>query len=228
MDANEPSQKTSLTNKGYTSTTDEDVDSDDDSSMDGQDIEYILHLDEGDAAHSRVRVLGSMKAKQHELEAVTDDDLKRIRNSLMGHHFDSFNMRTGSFLPAKILKFEYPTDHNDGDVDISEETKYIMTKHENAKIVLGGVKEMALRLHRVVLDTSSCPDARKLSLVSDIEKKLEAIVTGDFIDNVADRLSPATTSSHRIAIRHLNALLNVSLEISNMLWQRKTAQKNSK
>jgi len=228
------SSKTSLTNKDY---DDDDNDGNDDKSKDkdgassiAREVVYELHLDEGDAAHSRVRILGSMKAKQNELEAVTDKDLKRIRNSMVNHYFDNFDLRKGEFVPNEILKFEYPADDvpmgDRADDDVLEETKFIITKHENAKVVLSGVKEMAASLIRIIHDTSSCAEARNLAIIPDIEKQLSAIVNGDFEENVADQIIQETTSSHKMAIKHLHMLLNVALEINTMLWQRKTAEEN--
>lgn len=165
---------------------------------------------------------------QGELELVDDDALKRIRNSLLRHHFDSFNAISGEYVPGNILKFEYPEDGTDSGQNILEETKMGILKHENAKIVLKGVKDVASRLHRVVLDTTSCPEARKIIFISDIEKKLQEIITGEFEKNVADQIADGAKSSHKLAIQHLNALLNLWIEISNILWQRKTAEDNSK
>jgi heat shock protein HspQ len=234
VDSKEPSQKTSLTNKSYTNNSDGNILGDEnvdvninvDVDVDGHAIEYVVHLDEGDAAHSRVRVLGSMKAKQHELEAVADDDLKRIRNSLVGNHFESFNSMNGEFVPGKILKFEYPADESDA-VDILEETRHIMAKHDNAKTILCGVKEIAAKLHRIVLDTSSCAETRKLCFLPDIEERLEQIVTGNLVENVADKILSPMSSSHKVAIQHMSALFYISFQVGDMLWQRHTAEKNS-
>ena len=233
------SGKSSLTNKTYdidtliqdtsmTDVGDNDIDDDDDMKTDEgfhDNIEYVVHIDEGDAAHSRVRVLGSMKVKQHELEIVTDDDLKRVRNSAAGHHFERFDSIYGEFTPGNILKFEYPIDKSDA-VDMVEETERMMAKHENAKAVLAGVKGIAARMHRIIMDTSSCAESRKLCFLPDIEEKLKRIVSGDLLENVADKISSPMTSSHKIAIRHLRALFHISLHINDILWQRNTANKN--
>jgi len=224
------STKTSLTNKEYNLDGNVDQsDPNDETQSVAQEVVYNVHLDEGDAAHSRVRMLGSMKATQNELEAVTDDDLKRIRNSMVNHCFDNFDLRKNEFVPNEILQFEYPKDvapSSDAANDILEETKLMIIKHENAKVVLSGVGEIASELKRIVLDTSSCAEARNLAIVPEMEKQLNAILAGDFGENVADLIGQETTSSHKLAIKHLHMLLNVALEINTMLWKRKTAQEN--
>jgi hemimethylated DNA binding protein len=229
----EKSTKTSLTNKEY----DVDVNANE-SGEEGeetglltsaQEVQYVVHLDEGDAAQSRVRILGSMKVKQNELEAVTDDDLKKIRNSLLKHYFHSFDSRKGEFVPGEIMNFEYPMDSSPSSNnanDILEESKYTIAKHENSKVVLLGVREMASKLHRIIMDTTSCAEARNFAILSGVEKQLRAIITGEFEENIADQITPQTTSSHKLAIKHLHALLNVSLEVHTTLWQRKTAEEN--
>jgi len=221
----ELSTKSSLTNKDYRD--DVDVNQSGKEGEKGrtstrvQEVEYVVHLDEGDAAHSNVRILGSKKAKQNELEAVTDNDLKKIRNSMLKNYFHSFDSRKGEFVPGEILKFEYPMDSspssNDAN-DILEETKFMIAKHENSKVVLSGVREIATKLLKIIMD------APKFAILFGLEKQLQAIITGEFEENVADQIAPQTTSSHKLAIKHLHALLNVSLEVHTMLWQRKTSE----
>ena len=229
----EKSTKTSLTNKEYDVNVDDNQSGEEgekgETSTSAQEVQYVVHLDEGDAAQSRVRILGSMKVKQNELEAVTDDDLKKIRNSLLKHYFHSFDSRKGEFVPNEIMNFEYPMDSspssNDAN-DILEETKFTIAKHENSKVVLSGVREIASKLHRIIMDTTSCAETRNFAILSGVEKQLRAIVTGEFEENIADQIAPKTTSSHKLAIKHLHALLNVSLEVHSTLWQRKTAEEN--
>ncbi len=229
----EPSHKTSLTNRSYTDKWSEgDVAQEDIANVEAYGngtnvVEYVVHLDEGDAAHSRVRVVGSMKVKQHELQEVVDADLKRIRNSHVGHHFESFNTMTGLFVPGKTLNYEYPADEGGAMDNTVEESKHMMAKHENAKKILHGVKEIAAQLHRIILDTSSCAEARKLHLLPGIQKKLEQVVTGNFEENIADKIQSPVSSSHKIAIQHTRALFFTAFQITDMLWQRNNAEKNS-
>lgn len=158
---NDVSKKTSLTYKGYSM--------DDDSEMEHS-IQYQVQLDEGDAVFARLRVLGSMNVSQYELEAVTDTDLKRIRNSLMKS--ETFNSLTGDFELNKALQYEYPNDVSNEVTDI-DYSKLILAKHENAKRVITGIHNVASQLQRVILDTTSCAASRNLAIISYIEEKLQ-------------------------------------------------------
>mmetsp|Transcript_9863 Transcript_9863/g.18550 ORF Transcript_9863/g.18550 Transcript_9863/m.18550 type:complete len:808 (+) Transcript_9863:116-2539(+) len=227
---NQVSQHTSLTPKVYT-TVGKDMGTDganndlplQPTSENSPLVEYILHLDEGDAAFSRTRVLGSTKVKQEELELVMDNDLKRVRNSLINYQFTGFDNRTMEFIPGKVLQFEYPMEasdvQNDSD-DLWKEVKYDLDKHENAKVVLEGVKNIALQLHRVILDTSSCAKTRNIPILCELEGKIQEIVDGQDIE-----LSGAI-SSHKLAIKYLNRLINLTSEINNVVWQRNRAKEN--
>lgn len=253
-DGGSGSNSTSLTNKDYGTSTGmnskEKIKDDDDGNVDATaaattrtEVEYTIHLDEGDASQSRLRVMGSTTAKQHELEPVVDDDLKRLRNSLLGHYFDAFDPMTSAFLPGQVLQYEYPNDDENEDKvqEMEKALEYQMAKHANAKVVIQGVRQMAHNLLRVILDTSSCAKERKIPLIASIDAKLTKIITGE-VDNDGDLLfsSPVGMngnsnaganaahhqSSHKVAIRHLHALLNVELEINTALYQRRVAEKN--
>ena len=222
-------QKTSLTLKAYQAGArlgGEDV-SEMDVSLDAKDsmeVEYILHLDEADAAFTRTRVLGSIKAKQHELDIVSDNDLKRVRNLLIKHQFTGFDPRIMEFVPTNVLQYEYPVDqitdiHKDS-ADILVDTEYDLAKHENAKIVLDGVKSIASKLHRIILDESSCARIRNLHILFDLEQKLQAVIEGEIQENIADYFSSDDMSSHKLAVKYMTELVNISVETSNILWQR--------
>lgn len=190
-------------------------------------VEYILHLDEGDATFSRTRVLGSTKVKQQDLEVVEDSDLKRVRNSLIKYQFTGFDCRNMEFIPGKVLQFEYPVETSCGiqqqedNNDLWKETKYDLDKHENAKIVMDGVKAIALQLHRIILDTTSCAKARNIPILYELERKIQEIEDGQ--DHEA---SDAAISSHKLAIQYLSRLINLISEINNVMWQRSRAKEN--
>lgn len=204
---NDVTKKTSLTSKDYSL---------DDNSKSEYHIQYQVQLDEGDAVFARLRVLGSMYLPQNELEPVTDTDLKRIRNSLMKNEI--FNSLKGEFELSKCLQYEYPNDHSDENTDIGE-SNLIFAKHENAKRVIQGIHYLASQLQRIILDTTSCATSRKLLIISYLEEKLQAIID-DKLDNVADIIG-SEHSSHKKAIQHLHAMLNISLEINSLVWQRR-------
>lgn len=195
-------------------------------------VEYVVHLDEGDAAFSRTRVLGSMKVKQHELDPVINDSLKRVRNSLLNHHFSKFDATRMAFVPGSVLEYEYPDDihaaNQDHARDQLDESRYDLAKHENAKRVLTGVKNMVSILQRIILDTSSCVEERNLSILVEVERRLIAIANGQFYENMADKLSSShgMSSSHKLAIKSWSSLTNIAIEINNILWQRQRAKEN--
>jgi hypothetical protein len=108
-----------------------------------------------------------------------------------------------------------------------KEAEIMMAKHQNAKTILHGMKVIAAKLHRIVLDTSSCAEARNLCFLSDIEKKLDQIVHGNLAENVADRIASPLSSSHKLAVQHMSALFHIAFHVSDVLWQRHTAEKHS-
>ncbi len=203
----------------------------DDAKQHDERIEYTLHVDEGDAAQSRMRVFGSMTAEQHELENIEDDDLKRLRNSHMKHYFDSFNARSNEFVPGKVLRYEYPAEEQmRQDVaaeNVVQDTEHMMAKHKNAKVVLSAVREIAHRLHRVILDTTSCAKLRNMKFLADLDERLGKIAQGN-LSSMGDLLSSEVHSSHKVAIQHLHALLNVALDVNTALYSRRIAEQNSK
>jgi hemimethylated DNA binding protein len=205
---NDISKKTSLTCKDYSM--------DDNTNETLHHVQYQVQLDEGDAVFARLRVLGSMHVSQNELEPVTDTDLKRVRNSLMKKEI--FNSLTGDFELSKALQYEYPNDVSDEKTNVGD-SKLILSKHENAKRVIKGIHDVASQLQRIILDTTSCAASRKIAILSYIEEKLQAIIE-DKLDNVADILS-SEHSSHKKAIQHLHAIINISLEINSLVWQRR-------
>lgn len=188
-------------------------------------VEYILHLDQGDAAFSRTRVLGSTKVKEKELDLVVDNDLKRVRNSLVKHQFTGFDNINMEFIPGKVLQYEYPvettSDIQQDSHDVCKETKYDLDKHENAKVVLDGVKTIASQLHRIILDTSSCAEARNIPILYELERKIQEIV-----DQEQGYESSDAMSSHKLAIKCLNRFIGLASEVNSVMWQRNRAKEN--
>lgn len=182
-------------------------------------IQYQVHLDEGDASLSRLRLYGSTTVSQNELELVTDKDLKRIRNLLLKD--ERFNLMTGEFEPNKILKFEYPNDNNPR--DMIQDAQMVLAKHENAKRILGCVHDISSQLYRIILDCTSCAAYRKLHMISYFEKKLLDIIDGNLSNNIADALDMEHLS-HKKAIQHVHAILNVSIEVHSLVWRRRMNQ----
>ena len=218
------SDKTSLTNKNYDS--ENNIDEDDDTQFT---VEYTMHVDEGDAAHTRTRVLGSVVAMQNELEEVSDVDLKRIRNSLIKRQFEKFDTIKSVFIPGDLLQYEYPKDVEEYSTEQLEiESLDMIEKHQNAKKMIAACRQIASELHQILRNVSSCLETRKMDILAEFEKKLSQIISGNFDQNFADQITKDVSeeSSHKIAMKHLHELLNISTEINSMIWQHSTAKKN--
>jgi len=253
------SSKTSLTQKNYDtiSTTTDDPTA---AVLDGEitetesndnkktQVDYILHLDEGDASLSRVRIMGSMTAQQNELEAVHDPDLQRLRNPFISHAFDRFESKVGRFLPAKVLRFEYPEDNGGGDDAVIlteeeredgydsdknkanlglEEVQTMIQIHNVSKFAIEGVRDIASTLKQIILDsTSSDNGQQKSQVLAQLEERLEAIQEGK-VQNMADHLSSSVPpTSDKLAIQYLAALMNLTFHVMEVMWQRRTALQN--
>ena len=220
------SDKTSLTNKIYDLENNIYKVEDDDARFT---VEYTIHVDEGDAAHTRTRVLGSVVAMQNELEEVSDNDLKRIRNSLIKRQFEKFDPIKRAFIPGDLLQYEYPKDVEEYSTEqLQIESLDMIEKHQNAKKIITACRQIASELHQIFRNVSSCLEARKMDTLTEFEKKLSQIISGKFDQNFADQITKDVSeeSSHKIVMKHLHELLNISTEINSMLWQHNTAKKN--
>lgn len=233
---------TSLTTKEY-SVKEAEAKSVDDHNKTAEDryVEYRLLLDEGDASLSKLRVFGSKTAKQSDLELVADPSLKRVRNRHSQHSFERFDVHApignerGRFIPRKVLRYEYPMDYKDPhetkDVTLPEQMMEMQDLHTNAKVVIQGIRSIAEELKRSIQDISSSAQIQKLCYIGHVEERLDAILE-DKLNNQSDSLlmaqTPSSLSSQKMAIQYLEALLNVVLEVMDVMYQRRTAEHNSK
>lgn len=199
-------------------------------------VEYSVILDEGDVMLSRMRVFGEKHVKQGEIEAINDDALKRVRSRLLSTNFKSFNPSTMKFTPNTVLQYEYAMDDDSNSNTDDVEDKPILsqssaedikTVHEISKTILKEVKQSSEKLKRIILDTTSCAEARNLKFIHNFEKKLGAMIDGDLSSTGEVLSSTIPLSSSKIAIMNLSNFLEFSLEVIEMMKQRKKAIQNT-
>jgi len=215
-ETNNPSNS-SLTKKEYSSSSYDDE----------NEVEYILCLDEGDAILSRSRVMGTKKAKQHELEAVKDVDLQRVRSATTSYRFDGYNSTRNTFNPGEVFRYEYPIDIIEQDPnEIKESTERLKQSCVNAEIVLNGVKRIATVLYSDLENNLAESDVETPFFVHDIKRELESIIQGN-LDNTGDILDSSTSeTSYKTSIQYLSALFSIIQRVTTLMWQRRTADKN--
>lgn len=208
-------------------------------------VQYTLVLDSGDSfllggQRQVLEQTGFPVASQAELELVTDSSLSRIRSHWISSKFDRFDSSKNRFIPNAALAYEYAVNHQnaaDGVVtnnsDLSENpvvASHNETTDKDVDFVSGqvreGVQAFASQLQRYILDVFSCTKARRWSFLASLERRLSALSRGE-VENTHDRFSmPPPSFLRASAILHLGSLLQVTLEISEMLWQRKFAEQN--
>ena len=221
-------QKSSLTTKVYEQTLTENQEAE-------SDIEYTVLLDEGDAVLSRARVLGSKRAKQHELETVMDPFLKRVRCSIAGSFFDKFDSDRNEFHPGPVLTFEYPRDLVDLDAlsdNVNENEKKKMgatTPNEyGANLVIKEIRSLAFELNSYISETMSTSNNETMILLSQTREEIQHIINGT-LDKPSDTLSSSTpASSQKVAVKYLGALLDVMNTTNQVMMHRRTSKLNSK
>jgi hemimethylated DNA binding protein len=216
---------TSLTKKDY----DENIVLDEEPAGDSGDIQYSLIIDSGDA-----HLLGGRRnihditrdpvAMQSDLELVKDECLLRIRSNWTPRYFDRFDSSLRRFVLNAVRNFEYPLDNNQGEVKENESLDTVR-RNELGGVIVDGVQQFASRLKRKIFDVTSCSESRGLGLLSTFEEHLTLIENGDVVPDSAF-LSPMDLSKGDLAAYHLRQLLNLTLEISEMLWIRQLSQDN--
>lgn len=198
---------TSLTTKDYTPVI--------------ENVKYEVILDEGDA-HMLGSSSGRYKSMQADLSVVRDESLVRIRNKELSKYFVRFDAAALCFVPNQQLRFEFPAD-TVIDKEISE------LSPEDAKIandIVLGIQQLATRLERVILDETSCPDGRGLTILANVKSRLASIASGDVFPDVSHQLSSAVEPSPvSLASMHIRALLNLTLEIQDVMSRRRQTLK---
>jgi hemimethylated DNA binding protein len=238
----------SLTTKVYgldefSSNTSDDADADADAaeSEPGRRVSYDVIIDAGDAT-SMASSSGWSKTSQSNLVPVTDSGLARIRSKVIPEYFSRFDSTTQSFVPNALLAHGYPNDNHASAEDSATATDATTTDESQPNVsppaaaanhspetiqlcddIVTGVQELASRLERIILDESSCPAERKMQLLADTQAQLARITAGDVVPAAVKLQSPETVTPLSLATLHLRALLNLSLETQDILFQRQTS-----
>ena len=196
-------------------------------------------------------------AMEEDLEEVKDVTLKRIRNPRVAECFLGFDSIRGRFLPNDLLRFEYPSDcdldYDDGvggDDPVAKRTVERKRLDGTAEHVVEAVREVAAQIHRSILDVTSLDQTtsspKVTGLLASYERRIRTIADG-LTHNAADRLEGvdhhdvsgdgddsavypllSSSTSFQSAVRHLRALLDITLEIAEISWQRRIADKHCK
>lgn len=219
----------SLTVKNYGEDMSESVPSTQEAGEDrDNDIQYTLILDSGDAhllggRRSIHDISGEPVAMQSDLELVEDDGLVRIRSNWIPHQFVRFDVQRRTFVPKDVKKFEFPLDcSSDEECTDSADS---LRRNELGSDIVRGVQELATKLERRILDVTSCSESRGLGLLSSFQRRLSALANGDVVPDSAF-LSAKDVSQGDLATYHLRQLLNITLEMSELLWIRDLSKEN--
>mmetsp|Transcript_1290 Transcript_1290/g.2580 ORF Transcript_1290/g.2580 Transcript_1290/m.2580 type:complete len:744 (-) Transcript_1290:39-2270(-) len=209
-------QLTSLTKKDY--------------ALDAEDlVKCSVVLDVGDAHlhYSKRRETGNMsiaEVLQSDLELVEEDELLRIRSSNVSEFFTRFDPASKSFVPNEILEYEYPNDITES---ASAPPQLSEVTEAAAEDIIMGVKETAAHMRSIIMGYTSAPESRNLKILSFFLEKLDAILDGDVLE-MKDKLFHKEMPSNRLASLHLQQLLNFTVNVGELLWERRRAMENTK
>mmetsp|Transcript_7676 Transcript_7676/g.19122 ORF Transcript_7676/g.19122 Transcript_7676/m.19122 type:complete len:806 (-) Transcript_7676:887-3304(-) len=170
------SNATSLTQKLYTSTSD-DGDNGDDA------IVYDVALDWGDAAllRSGKHSAGLKTVVQSDLTLVEDPNLMRIRSAT--DQFERYDPQSQSFVPGEVLAYVYPNDKPAEENNDCSWSSYQNPSDESAKNIIQGIQSFAEYLRQIILGYTSAPEARKLRLLSSYLDQLTKLANADVVPN---------------------------------------------
>lgn len=153
--------------------------------------------------------------------------LCRIRSNWIPNHFERFDAIRNRFIPNETKDFAYPSDNSQFPGETSnvapDEAAVDITKVGDQ--VVEGVQEVASRLEQCILDETSGSKSTGLDLLTSYQGRLLSLSSGDIV-STRDVLSPLKLSTDAMAILHLRQLLNISLEVFEMAWQRRLSEKH--
>jgi hypothetical protein len=138
---------------------------------------------------------------------------------------EKFDSQTNRFVPNEYVQYEYPADYvaadASSDVGSSSETDKI------AHGVIEAVRNFAGHLHKRILEITPSPEARSGTVISSLRERLSAISSGTLTDpsDVASLIAD-DMSLPSLATMHLQQLLEIGMEVSEMSWQRAIALKD--
>ena len=198
-------------------------------------VRYDVIVDTGDA-----HLLGGKRnvdaetgfplINQVDLEAVDDPLLMRVRSHWTNSKMDRFDSQQNQFIPNDFVRYEYPADcdetgSNEG--SSSSPPQMVEATDEIASAVIGAVRDFAGHLHKNILEMTPSPETRGNTVISSIRERLLAISSGSLTDpNDVASLMTDNMSLTSLAAMHLQQVLEICLEVSEMSWQRHIALKD--
>eukprot|EP00980_Cylindrotheca_fusiformis_P028896 scaffold22671_cov164-Cylindrotheca_fusiformis.AAC.5 len=190
-------------------------------------VKYMVVVDGNDAHlyYSKRResnLLSIAEVFQSDLEIVKDESLRRIRSSHVSDYFQRFDDKTNTFVPNEMLAYEFPEDVNGiDDFQLSPQAE------EASRQIISGVQETGNYLRSVLLGYTSAPESRGLKLLGLFFDKLTMLSEGDVVP-VKEKLFASQMSSNKLASLHLQQLLNLTVNVMELLWQKQRQLENSK
>ena len=173
--------------------------------------------------------------------SVRPRSLCRIRSNWVPTHFEKFEIGNQRFLPKEKLAYEYPEDflssNNDDAIttaatdavaeggDDAEKTKGSTgsKRDDIAMEMTGAIRLLAARsIHHLLGGDSGPTQALPVQILKD---RLMMLAKGDLLSQ-EDRMKEHAPSITEVTVMHLKHLLSLSLELSEMLWQRRVAVQN--
>lgn len=152
-------------------------------------------------------------------ELIATNSLCRIRSNWVPKHFARFESSNRQFVPKEKLAYEYPMDSASAEADEAERAAELSRQREElGHCMRGAIQQLAARLVRHLIDTK-WPG---LLPVSVLKARLLTLARGD-LESPESRFEKQSGSDGDKNIRHLRQLLDVSLELSETLWQRRLA-----
>jgi hemimethylated DNA binding protein len=161
---------------------------------------------------------------QNDLKLVEEEELLRIRSSNVSEFFTRFDSASKSFVPNEILEYEYP---NDIMMSTSAPPQLSEATEAAAEDIIMGVKEAAAHMRSIMMGYTSAPESRDLKILGFFLEKLDAILDGDILE-MKDKLFNKEMPSNRLAALHLQQLLNFTVNVGDLLWERRRATENTK
>jgi hemimethylated DNA binding protein len=191
-------------------------------------VKYTLILDSGDAHlhYSKRREsnnLSMTECFESDLEEVKDKSLLRIRSSYTPEYFKRYDTESNNFIPNEIMAYEFPAD----DMQNHSQLKLSVKSEHASEQIISGVQEAANHLRKTILGYTSAPESRKMKLLGLFLDRLTSLSEGDVLD-AKDRLSTEPFPSNKIASMHLQQLLNATVNIGDLLWQKRRNKENEK
>ena len=220
-----PGGGSSLTTKDYGAATEKET-----NNSAATTIRYDVIIDTGDA-----HLLGGKRnvdaetgfplVNQTDLQAVDDPLLLRIRSHWTRNKIDRFDSQTHRFVPNGYVQYEYPADYVA--IDASSDDGSSSETDKIANGVIEAVRTFSGHLHKRILEITPSPEARSGTVISSLRERLSAMSSGtltdpsDVVSLIADDMSLPS-----LATMHLQQLLEIGMELSEMSWQRRIALKD--